>query len=377
MKILITSYFFHPTPGGISTSTFLLAREFRKLGHEVRIVTTSPGGPETDPVVGKVIRAPSWLKLIREIAWADVVLSMHLSVRLTWPLLFNRRPWVIAHHSWITGVDGSVGWIEKIKLRLTRTARCISVSRAVADQVGGESVVIGPPHDDALFRPGPVELVPGDLLFVGRLVSSKGVSLLLQAVDEIRTRGRLVQLTVVGDGPELPALKDKTIALGLTGQIRFTGSLTGVALRNMFRSHRILVVPSITPETFGIVAIEAIACGCVVAGSDAAGGLVDAIGPCGPSFKTGSSAALASCVESLLNRPEKFADFRKHADRHVAQFTAERVAQKYLEVIESAFAEGKAPSVPRRSFSTPLLNDVQKNQLSPSDRLAATIPRDR
>lgn len=339
MKLLISSYFFFPTPGGISTSTYLLAREFIKGGHEVRIITTSTGEQKGDLGPNVVIRAPSWIELIRQVAWCDVVLSIHVSIRLTWPLFFNRRPWVVAHHSWLTEVDGSVGWVEKIKLRLLRFASCISISQAVADHVGGSSVVIGPPHDDSIFRPTPEIVRRRDLLFVGRLVSSKGVNVLLGEMDDLRRRGSRAKLTVVGDGPEMTALQDKVRVLELGGQVRFAGPLAGTALRNMFCSHRVLVVPSIGPETFGIVAVEAIACGCVVAGSDAAGGLGDAIGPCGPRFKRGDTHDLANCVSNLLGDPVSLAGYRQHAKAHVAQFTAQSVAGRYLGVVESELAK--------------------------------------
>lgn len=368
MKLLISSYFFHPTPGGISTSTYLLAREFTRLGHEVRIVTTSPcRGNEELLDIGRVIRAPGWLELRRQIAWSEAVLSIHLSVRLTWPLLLHRRPWVVAHHSWLTEVDGSIGWIEKIKHRLVRVARCISVSRAVAEHVGGDSVVIGPPHDDSMFRAAPATARQRDLLFVGRLVSSKGVEVLLGAMDELRQRGNTAELTVVGDGPELPALAEKVRALRLGKRVHFTGPLAGEALRDAFRSHRILIVPSVKPETFGIVAVEAIACGCVVAGSDAAGGLTDAIGPCGPSFKSGDPRALARCIESLLADPQKLAAYRARAPEHVAQFTADRVARRYLEVVQQEVARRRSGQ-PRPQFSSP--------RPPPAPRLVEVVPRD-
>ena len=367
MKLLISSYFFHPTPGGISTSTFLLAREFTKQGHEVRIITTSTCLREEALGVGLVIRAPSWLELRRQIAWSDAVLSIHLSVRLTWPLLIHRRPWVVAHHSWLTEVDGSIGWVEKIKHRLVRAASCISVSQAVAKHVGGNSVVIGPPHDDAMFRVTPEVSRQRDLLFVGRLVSSKGVEVLLGAMDELRRGGSTAELTVVGDGPEFPALKEKVRTLELGERVHFAGPLAGAALRDVFCSHRVLIVPSVKPETFGIVAVEAIACGCVVVGSDAAGGLADAIGPCGPSFKNGDAHALAGCLESLLSHPEKLEAYRVHADRHVAQFTADSVARRYLHVVEQEVTRKRAGS-----SRAPFLGKPAR----PTPRMAQALPRD-
>ena len=60
-------------------------------------------------------------------------------------------------------------------------------------------------------------------------------------------------------------------ALGLERQVEFTGVLQGETLVRTLNAHRIMVVPSRTPEPFGVVALEGIACGCVVVGSEGGG----------------------------------------------------------------------------------------------------------
>jgi glycosyltransferase involved in cell wall biosynthesis len=94
--------------------------------------------------------------------------------------------------------------------------------------------------------------------------------------------------------------------------------------------HRILVVPSRWPEPFGIVALEAIACGCVVVGS-AGGGLSEAIGPCGLTFPNGDGAALAHVLRELLGNPERVAELGTGGASHLARFSPSAVAKRYLE----------------------------------------------
>lgn len=101
MRILIASYVFHPLLGGIATSSSLIAQEFAAAGHEVRVITTTAGDDLT-AINYRLLRHPGVLGLWRQVAWCDVFLSVHLSVRLAWPLMLLRRPWVIAHHSWLT-----------------------------------------------------------------------------------------------------------------------------------------------------------------------------------------------------------------------------------------------------------------------------------
>ena len=341
MKILIASYVFHPLLGGIATSSSLIAQELAAAGNEVRVVTTT-AGDDLPAANYRLVRRPGIIGLWRQVAWCDVFLSVHLSVRLAWPLMLMRRPWVIAHHSWLTQNDGSIGWTERFKRRLLRRASCISVSQAVADHVDTPSVVIGPPYNDAMFWRDPSISRTRQLLFVGRLVSSKGLELLLEALAELRRQGRSPGLTIVGGGPEMEPAKKLAHRLGVADEVEFTGPRTGAELREIYCRHHILVVPSITPETFGIVALEGIACGCVVVGSEGAGGLTDAIGACGVRFPMGDAHLLAERLAELLEHPEQLARYQTHAAEHARRFTASRVSGLYLKIIQDSFAAFQA-----------------------------------
>jgi glycosyltransferase involved in cell wall biosynthesis len=103
----------------------------------------------------------------------------------------------------------------------------------------------------------------------------------------------------------------------------------------LLNQHRILVVPSRWPEPFGIVAVEAIACGCVVVGS-VEGGLPEAIGPCGLTFPNGETEALAGVLQQLLTNPNKLAALRANAAAHLAQFNRTHVARLYLDAMSAA-----------------------------------------
>jgi glycogen(starch) synthase len=87
-------------------------------------------------------------------------------------------------------------------------------------------------------------------------------------------------LKVIGEGPCRNDLEERVRKLGLADQVEFLGAIVGEPLVNILNRHKILVVPSSWNEPFGIVALEGIACGCMVIGSSG-GGLPEAIGPCG------------------------------------------------------------------------------------------------
>jgi len=328
VKILLGSHHFFPSTGGIETVSDLLAREFIGLGHEVRVITQTEGG---GAFPFPVIRRPAALELLRHIRWCDVFLQNNISLRTLWPLLFVQRPLCIAHQTWITDADGKAGWQHRLKRFVLRFAKSIAISDAIAKQLPSPSVRIGNPFNDEVFRNLQTGERRKELIFVGRLVSDKGVDLLLEALAGLDSKPRL---TIAGDGPERARLEKQAADLGLQTQVDFIGNQTSVELANLLNEHQILVVPSRWPEPFGIVALEGIACGCVAVGS-AEGGLAEAIGPCGLTFPNGDTRALAGLLSRLLADPSECDRLRQNAISHLAQFRPRRVAQAYLEVLET------------------------------------------
>jgi glycosyltransferase involved in cell wall biosynthesis len=105
----------------------------------------------------------------------------------------------------------------------------------------------------------------------------------------------------------------------------------------MLNAHRVIVVPSVWEEPFGVVALEGLACGCapIVTRS---GGLPDAVGRCGVVVPKNDTASLADAIDRLLGDERARAALLAHAPEHLAQHTRARVARRYLEIIEAAIA---------------------------------------
>ena len=101
----------------------------------------------------------------------------------------------------------------------------------------------------------------------------------------------------------------------------------------LLNAHQILVIPSRWQEPFGIVALEGIACGCVVVGSEG-GGLKEAIGDCGPTFPNGDVQALTQTLVELLTNTGKLSTYRANAASHLSHHTSKAVAKAYLQVLE-------------------------------------------
>lgn len=335
MRILVYCPVFYPSLGGLEINVAQLAAGFREAGHEVVVVaTTENPGPE--PFAFRVVRRPSRRELLRLVRWCQVFFQANVSLRGLWPLLLVRRPWVVSHQGWYNRPDGRRAPQDRLKHFLLRWGRSISDSHAVAGHLDTPSVVIPNAYRDEIFRRLPEVPRTEDLIFVGRLVSDKGADVLLEALGLLAARGIAPGLTIVGDGPERPALEAQARALGGAARVSFLGARHGEEIARLLNAHRILVVPSRYDEPFGIVALEGIACGCLVIGSRG-GGLKEAIGRCGLTFRNGDAGELAGLLAAALADPDRFALSPGDVADHLARHRGGAMVSAYLQVFEEAF----------------------------------------
>jgi glycogen synthase len=324
-NILITSHRFFPDIGGTETATELLAEEFGKVGHRT-IVVTQTSGETMDGNGYKIIRRPSAVRLLQLYRWADIILQHQVALRTAWPLLLFKRPWIVIHNDWIDRDKDIRGWLKR---QAVRFAKNVTTSRALAARLSVDAEVIPNPYRNGLFKKPQHGTRPHDLIFVGRLIHGKGVHILIEAVRELERRGLRRELTVVGTGIELPELV--RAAGGLP--ISFVGVKRGVELGALVADHKTLVVPSFEPEPFGIVALEGLASGCSIVASRC-GGLIEAVGPHAVFFEPGNPISLADAILTADASPE----LMDGVDQHLALHHADRIAGKYLEILQSTIA---------------------------------------
>jgi glycogen synthase len=332
LKILLSSYLFHPSVGGIETVSKILAEKFAAAGNEVHVITQSAGDQLADATY-RISRRPSIAELIRLIRWSDLFFQNNISLRSLIPALALRKPTLIVHQTWLQNTRGQTTWNNALKHTLLRFVTNVAISKAVADRIAGDSFVIGNPYDDKIFHSQPGVARDKNLVFVGRLVSDKAADLLLRAMKLLRDDNLFPDLAIVGSGPEEANLRKLTNELALDRQVTFVGQRSGPPLAELLNRHRVLVVPSRWAEPFGVVALEGIACGCAVVGSEG-GGLKEAIGPCGLTFENGNVAALAAQLKRVLNEPELQANFRQRAPDHLKNFQSNAVVAAYLRVMQ-------------------------------------------
>lgn len=332
MNILIYSPSFYPNIGGLEAIISTLAHEFTSQKHEVKLVSQTPA-KDLKSFPFEVIRQPSPKQFLKLTKWCDVYFQGCISLKGLWSLILVPRPLVVTHQTWYRRVDGNLGWQDYLKNFVTRLATNISVSHALATVIPAPSIVIPNSYREDIFYEMPAISRTTELVFLGRLVSDKGADLLLEALARLRNLGITPKLTIIGSGPEEYKLRQQAKDLEISEQVNFAGVKVEHELATLLNTHQIMVIPSLWDEPFGIVALEGIACGCVVVGSEG-GGLKDAIGLCGVTFPNGNVERLTEILFDLLTHPEKLTTYKQKAKAHLARHTSKAVAKTYLEVLE-------------------------------------------
>ena len=349
MKILITSQFFYPSIGGLNPIAQLSAREFQRPGHEVRLLTGTPGTFEGEAEF-PIIRGAGFRAMLEHYRWCDVVFQNHVSIRFALPLLFIRRPCVVSMSGWVDGRTGrtTARWSLRTALVqfalarvLRRATRNIAACAAVAAANRVPARVIPNPFDAASFRILNTGPRSADLLFVGRITPDKGVDDLLRALAVVRKAGFDIGAVIAGECGSEDPIRGIARDLGLADKVRFVGPKRGDELVALMNAHQVLVVPSKWNEPIGIVALEAMACGCAIIGSEG-GGLAVTIGPCGLTYPNGDHPKLAEKIIALRRLDGRLDDFTQHAAAHLARYAPERICAEYLDELERACADFSA-----------------------------------
>ncbi len=170
------------------------------------------------------------------------------------------------------------------------------------------------------------------LLNVGRLVGYKGQRYAIEALATVPK----AELWLVGTGPLEAELRELARQKGVSDRVRFIGDAADSDLPAYFNACDIFVFPSITPnEAFGLVQVEAMACGKPIVACNLASGVpyVCADGLNGLIVPPADSAALAAALNRLLVSPDlqrQFGEAGRH--RSDSEFSSHVMVRRYLEL---------------------------------------------
>ena len=340
MKIAMLTSFFYPHLGGTEKYVEDLSIALQKRGHSVTIFTHTPSknGRDDSHKGVDIHRIPSlWGQYqpiatffdYKELANYDVVHS-HLP-----PYIFTRRmsrylsgqPHVATYHcdieinekywffripKWFVRLLNSYfTWLAERALvgcdRIIVTSQSYGAESPVIPKFDADVIPVG--VDPLLFEEAARRIEPTikprrpeRLLYVGRLVPSKGVETLIEAVAHLRAMGRSVELTIVGVGDYYAALKRMVKSLDLADKVTFSGRLSFDDLVRAYSEASMLVLPSVLRlEAFGIVQLEALTLGTPVIASNLPGvrEIVERTGG-GYIFERGNAADLAAKIDSAM-----------------------------------------------------------------------------
>jgi glycogen synthase len=328
-NILIYSPKFFPSVGGLENLTLMLATEFKKNGNNVNIICFEKA---TELQCGlKVYYRPNLKKQI-ELFWnADVFYMPNFSLKGIWLLFFNPlKKWVVSHNNWYQRSDFTYGWQDQIKRILSYCVTNIAVSKAVASDIPAPSTLIHNCFDNHIFKVYPQINRNNDMLFVGRLVSDKGVFTLLEAIKILKPINEF-KLSIVGDGPEKEKLVNFIQAENLEECVTFMGIKKGIELALIMNKHATMIIPSLWAEPYGIVALEGLACGCKIIASNK-GGLPEAVDKFGLFFCNGNATELANCIMQWQDQNPTDILNKNELQQYLANHTKEKIAAKYLQV---------------------------------------------
>ena len=239
------------------------------------------------------------------------------------------------------------------------TQRCFVKHNFVADPLGAAPPDV--PDGPSTRQPSEAPYSSPVVAFVGRLDEAKGVPLLMAAWEGMRARrpDGALRLVVAGGGP-LAGEVERWAAR--RPEVEFVGLVPRSAVAQVLAGARAAVVPSQWEETFGLVAVEAMAVGTPPVVTDH-GALPELVrdGRDGATFPAGDARALADLLADVEDRPARWAALGRRArSRYLEHFTEQRnvaqLEQVYRYAVEHPIGWSPGDPVSRRTLAGPLAN---------------------
>jgi len=370
LKVVLYSYLFYPSVGGIESISASLAEGLIQQGHVVQVITESTSDAK-DNFKYTIHRKPDFSTKKELVKWADIIVYNGASLGLQPLPLLYRKPYVWIHQGYqISCIDG-LGWYEgerapmtpwssiafhysksglgfavkgalKVFTKLFFAKYLVTQNVACTDWVLkrlpflSNNLRIHSPYPLKKFEtPSPGITIKYDFVFVGRLVSEKGVSTLIDAFSMLRKElDTKVSLLIVGDGN----WKDKVIAKiaehDLETCVTMVGRKTGQELTDLIHSGKIAVVPSEWEEPMGGVALELMSAGRNIIVSRNCG-MAECVGKGGLTFLNGDAEDLARTMKKLWGDKALQDEQKIEAKTQLIKFQAEKRVMEHIELFQS------------------------------------------
>jgi phosphatidylinositol alpha-mannosyltransferase len=295
LRIAVVTEYYYPHLGGVCEHVHFFAKEARRYGHEVDIITSNLEGARPQPHVIRLGRSVPWyingsqsritvgrtlrrdMRQVLRDGRYDIV-HVHSPLTPVLPLLAIAEADVPIVGTFHTYFDHSIGYKtfrKAFQKRLDKLSAAIAVSQstivALERYFDADWKIIPNGIDTDLFRPDvprPQEIRPDvpAILFLGRFDPRNGLSTLIDAFKRVKGRGRRAQLVIVGDGP----LRNHYYRqAGRDPNITFVGAVLNG--RPRYYAHSAMYACPTTKASFGITLLESMACQTPVICSDILG----------------------------------------------------------------------------------------------------------
>lgn len=367
MRIIQTPPGFYRYSGGVENYVLSLSRELSKLGQDVSIICASERDLDDTVVDGILIKR---LGCVGKLANTNITLKLpyvllkenfdimhtHLPTPWSadWSAITSRiksRPLVLTYHNDITGF-GTMDYIAKL-YNTTMLQFVLSKADAIITSTNRQLKspllrnyskkikVIPPGVDTDKFKPARVEKIENSIFFLSILDNYhkyKGLEYLIKALRLVREEIKDVKLTVGGDGNLLNYYKEMVVSLGLGGSVEFTGYIPEERILEYYNKHELFVLPSISPiqEGFGIVLLEAMACGIPVVTTNVVGLSEDIEHEnAGVVVEPRDVKSLAEAIIKILKNKKNGRNARKLSERYEWSKTAKKILGVYLDVMHN------------------------------------------
>ena len=229
------------------------------------------------------------------------------------------------------------------RARVLRRAAAIAAANEIAAErvrtLRPDAPIVVVPQLGTAPPPPAAERAGGELAlaFVGRLLPSKGLDLLLRSLVHVHGDWTL---TVVGTGPAQEALEQLSARLGLASRVRWLGALPRTGLASVWAGINCLVLPARTvpgqTESTGRMVLEAMSRG-IPAVVSSSGALPETVGHGGLVLPEDDEAALRDALQRMHDEPEDRAALGAEARRRVlAHYGPDAVARRTVELWEAA-----------------------------------------
>jgi len=331
MHIVISTKAFSPMIGGSVIYAAMLAEEFSRIGHQVTVVTRTPGDNPPSTCY-QLLRQPSVSRLLHLASRTDVLLQVESSWRDAIPFLLKGVPWFpTVHRGNSTGPFSPSG---KLRLALERMAyqlgHTIGVSSFVVDVWKLQEPAIPNPYDERIFHePAPDSERDIDILFVGSVVRRKGIFVLTEALGLLAPSEGKLKVAFIGEGADSAELSRALGELSPSIESVLAGRQTAPEVARWMKRSRILAFPTMpeTLEASPLTPLEAAACGCLIVASDS-GGTAENISSDHWIVKSGSVTDLSDALTEALRKP--IGPISTATRRMLGQRHLQSVATQYL-----------------------------------------------